>query len=337
MATGAMGKVSPGPANTRTINGRIEALALDGNEIAYDVGPQGVANKVVVWNVRTGKTTTVSGKHTRTADDSSTGAGVFELAIAGSHVAWAVNVGGNTEGDYYVYASSVTKPKERQVAMEQRLGDTCAGRQSDCAGPWLGGLVGSGRLIAFNRWTTDASGSVVDGALYVLSGTTMKSVATGVLTVQAASADGDRLAAFQSGSDVNVYTSAGRFVEAVSAGSPQAAALSGHSLVVLTGTRKLETWDLRTGKPGKAFSVQASAKQPAGNLDVRGNIAIYTTGPSLHAVNLSSGKDRVIGTLRGSVAFARIDSAGVAYSTGRSRSRGTIVFVPSARVAAAVR
>jgi hypothetical protein len=71
------------------------------------------------------------------------------------------------------------------------------------------------------------------------------------------------------------------------------------------------------------------------NLDVQGNIVIYTTG-SLHAVNLSNRKDRVIGNLHGGVGLARASSAGVVYSTGRFRSKGTLVFLPWARVAAAV-
>src|SRR5438552_10635093 len=123
LAAGAMGLALGGAAagstsksrpKVRHIQGRIEALALDGSRIAYDVGPQGVANKVLVWNVSTGKTTTVSGKHTRSADDSSTGSGVIQLAIAGSRVAGLVNVGGNTEGgntegDDYLDPPAVTK------------------------------------------------------------------------------------------------------------------------------------------------------------------------------------------------------------------------------------
>jgi len=346
LAAGAMGLALGGAAagstsksrpKIRHIQGRIEALALDGSRIAYDVGPQGVANKVLVWNVSTGKTTTVSGKHTRSADDSSTGSGVIQLAIAGSRVAWLVNVGGNTEGDDYLYSSSVTKPKEREVATEQRLGESCPGRsQTNCAGQWLGGLVASGNLIALNRWTTDAAGSVIDGGLYVLSGTTMKTVANGGITVEAASADGGRVAVLHPGIGVVVYSSAGMFLLTVSVPSAAATALGGHNLAVLTTTRQLEIWDTRTAKLRKTFAVAGSPKQPPGNLDVQGNIAIYATGPSLHAVNLSSGKDRAIGKLRGSVAFAHVSSAGVVYSTGRFRSKGTLVFLPFARVAAAV-
>src|SRR5215471_7154316 len=165
----------------------IVALALDGNHVAYDLGVSDAdrngkianrTNKVLVWNLRTNATTKVSGKRTAGADDTGTGSGVVGLAIAGSRVAWMFNQGGNTEGDDYVYTSSVAKPKEQHVASAMRTGDNCAGRSdSSCAGKWLGGVVGSGNLIALNRWTTDAQGSITSGGLYTLSGTQMKSIA----------------------------------------------------------------------------------------------------------------------------------------------------------------
>src|ERR1700755_244141 len=57
----------------------VAALAMDGDRIAYDASSKIVAkpaaNKVLVWNVRTGKTVKVSGKKTAAADSSSTGSG----------------------------------------------------------------------------------------------------------------------------------------------------------------------------------------------------------------------------------------------------------------------
>ena len=82
--------------------------------IAYDASSRYVAsphapNKVLVWNLRTGKTIKVSGVKTAAADSTSTGAGVFQLALAGTRVAWLLNVGGNLEGDDYLFTSSTTQ------------------------------------------------------------------------------------------------------------------------------------------------------------------------------------------------------------------------------------
>jgi hypothetical protein len=171
-------------------------------------------------NICTGKTTRVGGD-TDKADGTSTGSGVFELAIAGSRVAWIVNLGGNTRGDDYLYASSVSKPKERNVVTTFRFGDSCPGReQSNCTGPWLGGLVGSGNLIALNRWTTD-SGSVTRGELDVLGGTKMNQIATGAATVEAASADGGRVAVLAQ-TEWWAYSSAGKLPQGETLKQPSA-------------------------------------------------------------------------------------------------------------------
>jgi hypothetical protein len=61
-------------------------------------------------------------------------------------------------------------------------------------------------------------------------------------------------------------------------------------------------------------------------------------GSALHAVNLSSGKDRAIRELRGGPILADIDGAGLVYAANRYEYRpGTrVAFVPLARVEAAV-
>jgi hypothetical protein len=325
------------PAKTRHVQAAIEALAIDGDRVAYDVGSTlGKANnRVLVWNIRTGKTTKVSGKHTRTVDDSSTGSGVFQLALAGTRVAWLANVGGNSEGDDYLFASSITKPKERQIATVMRNGDNCPGRSSHCAGQWLGGLVGFGSSISLNRWTTDDGGAVTDGGLYALKGTKMTSVASGPDTVQAASADQGRVAVLRADGSVGLYASDGSFLRTVHSLNATAVALSGHSLVVLTKMRTLQLYYAPSGSPSRLFSVQGS--QTPRNLDVQGEIAIYSVGGSVHALNLGNRKDRVVGKLRGGIGAAHISSAGLAYSSNRFASKGTLVFVPIARVAAAVR
>jgi hypothetical protein len=323
----------------------VAALAVDGDRVAYGLSSRYATKPhttgVLVWNLRTGKTVKVSGKKTAHADDSSTGAGVFQLAIAGSRVAWLVNVGGNTEGDDYLFTSSVTKPRERKVATASRFGDNCPGRQTtNCAGPWLGGLVHSGSLIELNRWTTDSTGAVTGGELDVLSGTKLKQVATGANTVQAADAGGGRIAVLHSDGTVALYSSAGKPLLTVSPPSAEAVALSGSNLVVLTKTRTLELYNARTGAHRKTLPVHRRKRRPAGNLDVQGNIAIYTTGTAVHAVNLSTGKDRVVGQLRSSIAVACVGSSGLVYAGngyGKTFGKGTLVFVPMARVTAAVR
>ena len=123
-------------------------------------------------------------------------------------MAWLVNEGGNLESADYLFSSSVTQPKERQVASALRNGDGgCSGRDPiGCTGAWLGGLVGSGNTIALNRWTTDATGHMGSGGLYTLSGTQTKLVTTGTSTVQAASSAAGREAVLRADGSVAVYS-----------------------------------------------------------------------------------------------------------------------------------
>ena len=346
LVASAAGTTTTSSATTvRHLQVPVAALAIEGSRIAYDASARYVTkphatNRVLVWNVATGKTVKVSGKKTATADSTSTGAGVFQLAIAGSRVAWLVNEGGNLEGDDYLFTSSTVKPKEHQVASEIRMGTFCPGRsESSCAGQWLGGVVGSGSLIIANRWTTDALGHVSAGQLDVLSGTKLKQVATGTNTVQAAVADGGRAAVLHPDGSVALYSATGKLLQTVNLTNAEAVALRGKNLVVGTKTRQLELYNAHTGSLRKTFSARSN-RQPR-NLDVQGNIAIYTTGSAgvLHAVNLSTGKDSVIAERHGGIEFAHIDSAGLVYAGngfGTNYGKATLVFVPFAKVAAAV-
>lgn len=322
----------------------VAALAVDGSNVAYDLTSRDAtqkhaSNKVVVWNVYTGKTVTVSGKKTAGADGTSTGEGVFQVAIAGSRVAWLVNEGGNLESSDYLFTSSVTQPKERQVASALRSGDGgCSGRDPvGCTGAWLGGLVGSGNTIAVNRWATDATGHIGSGGLYTVNGTQMTSVATGTNTVQAVASAGGREAVLRADGSVAVYSPSGAVLTTVNPPSAIAAALSGPDLVVLTKTRQILLYNSHTGSLGKTIAVHGKGPQ---NLDIERNIAIYTTGSVVHAVNLSSGRNNVIGTAANQINFARIDSAGLAYSSNGVRAnfdKSTLVFVPMSRFERLVR
>lgn len=341
VSAGAAGTAAAHGKQVRNLQLPVAALAMDGSRVAYDLSSRDAAqahatNKVLVWDVRTGKTVKVSGKKTAVVDDVG-GSGVFQVAIAGSRVAWLVNEGGNVESDDYLFTSSVTKPKERQVASALRSGDGCMGRETtDCAGPWLGGLVGSGSTIALNRWTTDTQGQMTSAGLYDLEGTQTRQVASGAETVTAVSADAGREAVLHSDESVAVYSKSGAVLMTLPAASAQEAALSGKKLVVVTRTRQLQIYDTGTGSLEKTLSTKGRGLH---NLDVQGNIAIYTTGKLLRAVNLSSGKTREIGALGNRIAFARIDSAGVAYAANLVRAqfgKSTLVFEPLARVKAAV-
>lgn len=341
LTASATGTTKKHASKVRHFQGRIQALAMDGSRIAYGIEPTSTKNRVVVWNARTGRAVKVSGTQTAQTGDSSTGSGLFEVAIAGTRVAWLANVGGNLEEDDYLFASSVKKPKEQKVASVQRTGDACSvgsPLNAQCAGSSLLGLVGSGHVIALTRWTVDTQPMAVQSANLLVLGKTVKPVATDTPPFLSVDADAGRIAALRSPQDLTLYSQGGKLLLTVHPSSAAAVGLSGRNLVVLDNSRTIELFDAQTGALRKTFAARGTV-QPR-NLGVQGNVAIYTTGSAVHAVNLSSGKDRVVAEHRGGPLFARIDSAGLVHASNgyaaANAPKGTIVFVPFARVAAAV-
>ena len=338
LAAGASGTTAKHASRLRHVQGRIEALAMDGSRIAYDAATSG-GNRVLVWDTRSGRTTTVSGRQTRGADDSSTGSGVYGLAIAGSRVAWLVNVGGNIEGDDYLFASSTTHPKERKVASETRSGDTCSGGppavNPQCSGKWLLSLVGSGSVIALDRYTTGQPPNPAPSASLLVLDKNVEAIASGTAPFQPLAVDSGRIAVLHGLAGISLYTPGGKVLQTVPTAGVQAAALSGRNLVVLTTHRTLELFSTTTRSLRRTFETRGT-KAPR-NLGVEGDVAIYTTGSAVHAVDLSSGKDRVVAEHRGGPLLADIDRTGLVYGgNGYGNAKATLLFVPLARVTAAV-
>lgn len=339
-------------AKTVHLNSPISALAMSGTRVAYDVAPEfGGPNRILVWNVRTGMTTKVSGRRTAGADGT-VGGGVNRLAIAGNRVAWRIATGGNSEADEDVYTSSVLAPKERHVASSVRDGNQCgagiAGPLPACAGTWFGGFVASGGKLLVNRWTTDTSGAITGGGLYKLHGTKLNPFVLAGTAVDAVAADSQRIAVqqwhwYDPDPTINVYSSSGNPLTTVTpAVQPREVALSGHNLVVLE-PRKLVLYDAQTGALKNTFTLHHGWQANA--IAVHGDVAVYSTATfrrynSVRAINLATGKDSFVGRLRGRIQQLRMDSAGVAYANYAWTGHGydnEVVFRPFAEVAAAVR
>jgi hypothetical protein len=332
LAASATGTAASGVKVVR-LHDPLEALAMIGSRVAYDIKGSKLPNRVLVWNLSTGTTTKVSGKQTVGAD-STVGIGVSQLAIAGTKVAWLIQTGGNEEGDDDLYSSSLLQPKERHVLGVVRSGGQCgageAGPTPACAGTWLGGVVGSGRKLLVNRWTTDTTGEITSGGLYELNGTRFKAFANGSAAVQAVAADSKRIAVLQwrwyyPARSINVISATGTPLSTVTpTARPKAVVLSGRNLLVLEPKGKLALYDAGNGSLRKTFTLHGNENQLQA-LAVHGNIAVYSTpvryfnggAPResvIRALNLKNGKDRPVGKLAGQIPLARIDSTGLVYA-----------------------
>jgi hypothetical protein len=340
-APGAVSKTPP-PRAVRTA--AIWATAMDGPRVAY-FSQSAVSNKVLVWNVLTGRRTVVSGPGT---ESTYVGAGVGGIAIAGRRVAWTTIEAGNSEWDETLYVSSVPAPVERKLARDVRFTNDPPYGPS---GNWLHGIVGSGSVLAVNRWSTGADGSTLPGGgLFLITSGGLRRIVAGSNGIVAQDSDSGRIAVLRSSgpidqyftytpSEVAIYASSGKLLKLLKpAGFDEnggtrmsEVALQGNFLAVLTPTPRLELYNWRTGVLLHNWRVPKGARQ----LDLYGQVATYLVGASnqkLHVVGTRTGKDNVLARAAGPLGFvdAEIEAPGLAYAVNAHSSQ--LAFVPMARV-----
>jgi hypothetical protein len=306
--------------------GEIESLAMDGSRIAYDVSAEysrGRCNTVYVWNVSRGTTARVSGRQTCGADNTSTGAGVRELALAGSRVAWIVNQGGNSESGDYLYTAQVVRPRERVLASAFRTGDV----SGILTGNWIGGLVGAGTFLAVNHWATDSHGQVKTASLERV-GARVSGLAQGEATMTARSTDGQQLAVLRRDGTVGIYSTRAQLQRTVVPSSAQEVALRGDYLVVLTKASTLEVYNSHSGRRLRTWRVARGAA----HLDVSNGLAAYSAGRTVHGVRLTTGKGAFSARAAGTVAAVQLEPSGLAYAFHGPANTGRVVFVPMSRL-----
>jgi hypothetical protein len=328
----ALPAAAPAQAPTvKNTKGWIETLAMDGSRVAYAVSGGAGCTKVFVWDVRTGAGVVASGQGTCAADSTSTGGGVTQIAVAGNRLAWAVNLGGNTESSDSLYTATLPAPKERLLVTTVRRGDV----DGTLTGGWIGGLVGSVDRIAVNRWTTDDQGNVATGMLQQV-GTRLQTVASGLTSLHAQSLDQRRVAVLRADGKVALYDAdTGRVILTVSPSSARQVVLRKDYIVVLTRTKTIEIFNSRTGAAVRTLPVAAGASQ----LDVHSGIAVYAVGRNVHILRLSDGATGVIARAPRAIESLQIEAPGIvyAYNTVKGTSDvGNLAFVPIAKVNASL-
>jgi hypothetical protein len=311
----------PAPRIKNT-TGEIESIAMDGARVAYAVKSD-TCTKAIVMNVLTRSAAVVSGVKTCDADNSSTGAGVREIAVAGPRIAWIVNQGGNSESDDYLYTATLGAQRERLVASAFRSGDV----DGVLAGAWIGHLVGSGDRIAVNRFTTDKAGTITQASLQRLD-TGLTTLALGSQSLYSVSLDLHRVAVLRTDHTVAIYdTESRRLLLTIRPTSAHEIALRKDYLVVLTATKTIEVYNSHTGALLKRWPVAAGASR----LDVHSGIAVYAVGRTVFEVRLADGRDAPLATAPRAIEGLEIEAPGVVYAYNTFRKLqdvGNLAFVP---------
>jgi hypothetical protein len=267
----------------------------------------------------------MSGRQTCGADNTSTGAGVRELAVAGGRAAWIVNKGGNSESGDYLYLSSLVNRKERLFAEAFRTGDV----SGVLTGYWIGGLVGAGSFLGVDRWVTDTHGAVTSARLQRVK-------SQGIATRTARSTDGRQVAVLRDDETVGLYSIGGKLLRTIIPSTPGEVAVRGDYLAVLTTADTLEVYNSHSGRRLHTWHVAHGAR----SLDLSSGLAAYAAPRAgggyarvVHVLRLSSGKDRVLATTAPRLLAVRIEPAGLVYAVNKlGAETGSLVFVPLSRL-----
>jgi hypothetical protein len=350
-ATAFVATAGPAQAvpHTITTRGPVEAMSADGSRVAIDVSGRftRACNRIVVWNVLTGALTPLTGSSgpTCSADGTSTGSGVSQLALAGTRAAWIVNRGGNTESIDTLVTATLGGP-QRVLARTVRRGEVDG---AQLAGGWLGGVVGDGSFLGVSTWTTVFSDPVsckqpggpsdptacdpvtTHSALSSVRLRGLSAIAPNAGVAQAS--DSGRVATLRPDGDVAVYTQAGRKVgEVVPGAAPLAVGLRRTRVVVLTKARALEVYDALSGSLVHRWPLRGAASPM---VDTHYGIAVYSVYRTLYAVRLATGKTAALATAPRRIDHLQIEGPGVVYSWS-TPSRATVRFLPFAGVTARV-
>jgi hypothetical protein len=344
--------VSP-PAVTGSVDGPIGGIALDGTQAAYVRGVRvtpanQLGQRLYRWNLATGRASLVSGAKTHRIPQTSTGRGISEIALAGSHSAWVVSSGGNTESSETLLSSTAKPRKDKVLVASDRFwdGQSC----SSLAGTWLGGLVSDGSRIWYARWSTQAGQGVTQSALWRISGSSATKIASDSGAVVSASADGGRIALLRTDGTVAVYSSSGTLLNTITGAGPvvcgsgdpgEGVALTGKLVAALTEkgharqAGSIKVYDRTTGELLHTWTASGFDWQ----FDAYGGIAVYVKGTRLHAIDLRTGKDVVVAKRTRAIQGVRLDHAGLLYYlnlrwSAKEGQDGKLVFVPFRTVAA---
>lgn len=285
-------------------------VAMDGARVAYASG-----GRIYVWNVVTGATSVVKGAYTNAGRTDN----AAELAIADQRLAWTRRHAlGNFEASERLYTAPIGG--RARLIGSAHIGAGHTG--------WIGGVVGSGHVLAVSTWRWDGT-TVTEQRLKLVTPTGLRQIASGPGAIVAESADGGHIAALRSTAawpggpandeyppppttapSVGIYSAKGALLSEIALGdrpdSMLKIALSGDRLVVLTVTRGMsgpqtttvEVYNWTTGELLHTWPL-ASAISPD-LLGVSGRIAVLQGSKglkgspgrgSLHLVDLATGKD----------------------------------------------
>jgi hypothetical protein len=270
-----------------TTPGVVEALALDGREVAYADGLSARdCDRVRIWNLQTRRVTTLG--RTTSCAQTSTGVGIADVALGGGRVLWLHYAGGNIR-EWRLFTATRTSPRPRLLRF--------VARDADAPAPIVLGDANGSRFGSFLPYAVDRDVTVLrpNGSRAFTWRAPGRVVALSALF--------GRIAVASEGGHVDVLDSGGSIVRSEDfATEVSAVKLSGNGVLVQRG----RTLELRRPGVTRVFVVGARSTLT----DTIGERALYAVSGQIRQVSLVDGSDRAIAT--GSHGAAELSTLAVA-------------------------
>ena len=360
------GTARPQPSKVKQTAEPLWALAMDGPRVAYMMNDR----RVGVWNVVTGATSVIKGNYPSNGHNFGFGSG--EVAIAGKRVALITRfVTGNLyqtqERLYTAPVGGAARQLGKLTNHSSWYGECDVPGSSGSDGDWIGGLVGSGKVLSVSTWRSNDSATTGE-RLRLITPTGLRTIATGPGAIVSQSADSGHIAvlrstdvwpayqgpAEQSTPIVGIYSTGGTLLREFALNVPPLdpcgytstfirIALSGNQLVVLRvdiplggpRTATVEAYNWKTGALVHTWPLTISHVGVGNRIAVSGRVAVVSgaSRSKLQLLDLTTGKQVAISASRPN-SPATIGSRGLVYAINPYKDGGKLVFVPMARLLA---
>ena len=319
-----------------SVRGRIAILAADGNRAAVTTQVKPGCGRVVVWTAPGEGSIRVKPGILGCAGD-----GVTRLALGGGRVAW-IEQGGGNDLEMTVMEAKLSGGAGKQLEFVTN-GDRAGG---DPTGDWVGRLLGSGSLLAYNSWTQtcDRRGDqecgqndpflrITNEKLVRIADGRRLFITRGAGAYPLTAVGGGRMAVGTEGA-LSIRAVNGAQVATVPdpAGTARAIAL-GKTRLAIERTLTLDLYNPATGAAVKSLPLGSAASLRL--VDVSSRLALLHGPHRLVLVRLSDGKRISFPLGAGAAATlvgGRLTDAGLFYAYN-TRS-GRIVFEPMGKLLA---
>jgi Tol biopolymer transport system component len=324
-------------ARTLPLRDPVQAVAADGARAAISAG----GCPIVVWEPLRRRTLRMA----HVCDE----AGIDEVVLSGSRVAWTASSHGNTEHFTELRAASIGGRRARIVSAGSAFSGDGESPFDSGANVW--GVRGGGGTIAFtfsrygrsqrrSVWLVlSRRGAKCPGDSEWARGLPSTCLRLGTAGGSAAAAaDAGRVLA-ASGGTLRLLTTSGRLLRTVRTGrAPDVVRLAGTTLAAQLGD-SVTLYDTRTGAARRTWRLAAGEGAPR-LLDAGARFVVYATGGAIHVLDTRTGRDRALSLPRGAPPFdARLTPSGLFVGWNRMYDPrpGRLSFVPLRALAAAAR